>query len=102
MPMTPRKLEQSEEEKQDVAYTLRVIKPDDINLEWIGTMVNRLLKELERQLKAVETSVASAKPEAVDERFKNARTLSTLRATFADALRLKADFDAKWKSANRK
>jgi|KBSMisStandDraft_5_1062788.scaffolds.fasta_scaffold188393_3 hypothetical protein len=100
--MTPGKLEQSEAEANDVAYTLREIKPEDLDIEWIAKMLNRLLKELERQLKAVENSEASAKPEAADLRYKNARTLSTLRSTFADALRLKGDLDAKLKSASKK
>ena len=100
--MTAGKLEQSEAEANDVAYTLREIKPEDLDIEWIAKMLNRLLKELERQLKAVENSEASAKPEAADLRYKNARTLSTLRSTFADALRLKGDLDVKLKSASKK
>jgi len=75
--MTPGKLEQSEAEANDVAYTLREIKPEDLDIEWIAKMLNRLLKELERQLKAVENSEASAKPEAADLR----RTLQALLDT---------------------
>lgn len=98
--MTPEELELSEAEKQEVAYTLRVLKPEDINTEWIGEMVHRLLIALERQLDSVERSTTSNDTAA--RHYKNARTLDTLRHTFAEAIKLKGDFDAKLKSASKK
>jgi hypothetical protein len=98
--MTPDKLKQSEAEAKDVAYTLRVLKPEDINLEWIGEMVHRLLIALERQLKSVEGSTTS--DETATRQYKNARTLDTLRHTFAEAIKLKADCDAKLISDGKK
>ena len=100
MTETPEELEQSEAEKQEVAYTLRVLKPEDIDIEWIGTMVHRLLIALERQLESVERSTTS--DETAARQYKNARTLDTLRHTFAEAIKLKADLDAKLKAASRK
>jgi len=54
MTRTPHTLELSEAEAQDVAYTLRDIKPEDIDSQWIDEMVHRLFKQLERELKQVE------------------------------------------------
>ena len=98
--MIPEALNLSEAEAEDVAYTLRDLKPEDIDMKWISNMVHRLLKELEKQLKAVEKFAGSAQPHEVERHFKNARTLNTLRQTFAEAVKLKSDCDAKLKPSD--
>ena len=94
MTRTAETLELSEAEANDVAYTLREIKPEDIDMEWINTMVNRLSRQLEKQLKSVEKYSAAAKPLEVERFLKNARTLSTIQKTLAELIDTKIQSDA--------
>ncbi len=93
MNRTPGPLEQSDAEAEAVAYTLRDIKPEDIDLEWIQQMVNRLFNELEKQLKSVEKFAASAKPPETAKFFKNAQTINTMQTILARLFNLKTQVD---------
>jgi hypothetical protein len=93
MTRTPEPLELSEAEAIDVAYTLRDIKPEDIVLEWIHKMVNRLFKELKRQLKSVEKFSAAANPEQTEKYLKNARTIHSMQSSLSKLVELKVKID---------
>ncbi len=89
MTRTPEPLTQSDAEADDVAHTLRDIKPEDIDSEWIDNMVRRLFKELERQLSHVEKF--STDDKASVRSGKNARTLETLQRTMSQLTRMEAE-----------
>ena len=93
MTRIPELLELSDADAKDVAYTHRDIKPEEIDLEWIQKMVNRLFTELEKQLKSVEKFAASAEPVQTAKFFKNAQTIKSMQFTLASLFKLKTQVD---------
>jgi hypothetical protein len=89
MTRTPEPLELSEAEAIDVAYTLRDLKPEDIDSDWIDDMVHRLFRQLERQLEHIEKFSNDDKASARS--TKNARTLETLQRTMSQLTRMEAE-----------
>ena len=64
---------------------------EDIELDWINAMTKRLLKELNRQLAAVEAQKYdnSTDQPPGGQRLLNAKTLASLRGTLEDLARMK-------------
>ena len=99
MNRTPEPLVMSDAEAQDVAYTLRDIKPEDIDSDWIDNMVHRLFTELEKQLSHVEKFSTDDKASARS--VKNARALETLQRTMSQLTRMEAE-RVKYRKTNPK
>ena len=95
MSRIPEPLEMSDAEADEVASTLREIKPEDIDSEWLDDMVHRLFRELKRQLEAVEESAVSKLMNEAPSRHANARTLDTLQRTLERISRMEAERTAK-------
>jgi hypothetical protein len=103
MNRTPGPLEQSDAEAKDVAATLHEVKPEDIDSKWIDTMVHKLFRELEKQLKAVETFAGTAKAGEIARFNKNADTLQKIQRTIKELIVMETQRDnARATKATRK
>ncbi|HEY1630638.1 MAG TPA: hypothetical protein VGF56_04950 [Rhizomicrobium sp.] len=70
---------------------------EDIEDDWTYVMTKRLLKEMNRQIAAMEAikyDNATAQPAAVD-RLTNARTLASLQGTLKELMRMKTLHEVK-------
>ena len=83
----------SDAEAEDVAATLREIKPEDIDSKWIDEMVHKLFRQLKKQLKAVETFAGAAKPAEIARFNKNAETLQKFQRTLKELIDLEMQRD---------
>jgi hypothetical protein len=72
------------------------IKPEDIEEGWIRVMVKRLLKELNRQIAAVEATRIgdNAERQTMEVRANNAKVLASLQNTLERLMRLDKACDA--------
>jgi hypothetical protein len=69
------------------------IKPEDIKEQWMGVMTKRLLKELNRQIAAVESikEDKEMKRPTPEERAHNAKILASLEQTLERLARLEKE-----------
>ena len=72
------------------------IKPEDIKEQWMGVMTKRLLKELNRQIAAVEATRIDKKTEqpTPELRERNAKVLASLEQTLERLARLEKQREA--------
>ena len=93
MSRIPGPLQMSDAEADEVASTLREIKPEDIDSKWIDEMVHKLFRQLKTQLKAVETFAGTAKPAEIARFNKNAETLQKFQRTLKELIILEMQRD---------